>query len=211
MGVELRRLFATGLWAVTTVAATGLVWTATSVVASDVTDRPAPVVAHRDVVIALANGSAPAESVPAPTSTTPTTARTGPAKVATTLTTTPHAPPTTRPALVLPLVVTTTTSPGTRHDDTTVPRQVTPPPTQAPAPTATKSTKGGEVTVACTGPSTIRMISATPSDGYQVDRNVTAGPYFVQVSFIGEENVTVKAACAFGQPFFDNSGHQPGS
>ncbi|MDP9074733.1 MAG: hypothetical protein M3N98_11270, partial [Actinomycetota bacterium] len=59
--MPIRRLFGVGLWLLTTVAATAMVWTATSVVAADVTDHPAPVVAHRDVVSAL-SGSAPAPS-----------------------------------------------------------------------------------------------------------------------------------------------------
>jgi len=48
-----------------TVGSTALVWAATSIVAADVTDRPAAVVAHHDVVSALASG--PSGGGPGPT------------------------------------------------------------------------------------------------------------------------------------------------
>src|SRR5947209_419700 len=45
-----RRLFAVGLWLCVTAAATTIVWAGTSTVAADLTDRPAPVVPHCDLL-----------------------------------------------------------------------------------------------------------------------------------------------------------------
>ncbi len=46
-------MLAEGLWLVVTMVSTAIVWTATSTVAAGVTDRPAPVVPHDDVVSQL--------------------------------------------------------------------------------------------------------------------------------------------------------------
>ncbi len=51
--VRLQRLFTTGLWLAVTVASTAMVWTATSIVADDVTDRAASVLERQDVVSEL--------------------------------------------------------------------------------------------------------------------------------------------------------------
>src|SRR5215212_5846912 len=90
------RLFAVGLWIVATLISTVIVWTATSTVAADVTDRPAPVVPRRDVVSQLATVP------PTTTTTTPPTTTSTTRVVRTTVTrnapTTASSPPTTRPA-----------------------------------------------------------------------------------------------------------------
>lgn len=179
------RLFAVGLWLVATLISTTIVWTATSTVAADVTDRPAPVVPRRDVVSQLAT---------VPPTTTATTARpatTSTTRVARTTVvrnspTTATSPPTTRPAAP----ATTVTAP---------PPVTTTVTTKAPAgPTATYSTAGGVVRVACDG-LLIQLLSATPADGWSTVI-VSRGPVTVEVHFLRFAQVaTVKAAC-FGQP-----------
>jgi cytoskeletal protein RodZ len=180
------RLFAVGLWLVATLISTAIVWTATSTVAADVTDRPAPVVPRRDVVSQLA-------TVPTTTTTTPTTTRPAPTSttrvVRTTIArnspTTAPAPATTRPA-----PATTVPAP---------PPVTAPPTTQAPSgPTATYPTAGGVVRVRCDG-ILIHLVSATPADGWSV-LVVTGGPLTVEVHFLRLGQIaTVKAVC-FGQP-----------
>ena len=177
------RLFALGLWLVATLISTAIVWTATSTVAADVTDRPAPVVPRRDVVSALA-------TVPTTTTTTTRPATTSTTRVVRTTvarnspTTTP-APPTTRPA-----APTTVAAP---------PPVTTTPTTQAPSgPTATYPTAGGVVRVVCDGVF-IHLLSATPADGWSAVV-VAGGPLTVEVRFLRlGQVVTVKAVC-FGQP-----------
>jgi hypothetical protein len=179
------RLFAVGLWLVATLISTTIVWTATSTVAADVTDRPAPVVPRRDVVSALA-------TVP-PTTTTSTT-RPPPATsttrvvrttVARNAPTTATSPPTTRP----PAPATTVAAPPPATTTTTKPPG---------GPTATYSTAGGVVRVACDG-LLIQLLSATPADGWSTVI-VSRGPVTVEVHFLRFAQVaTVKAAC-FGQP-----------
>jgi hypothetical protein len=178
------RLVSVGLWLLATLVSTAIVWTATSTVAADVTDRPARVVPRRDVVSALATVPTTAITTtttttqPAPTSTTrarTTVPRNSP--------TTALAPPTTRPApattVAPPPPVTTTT--------------------KAPSgPTATYPTAGGVVRVVCDG-ILIHLLSATPADGWSVVV-VTGGPLAVEVRFLRLAQVaTVKAVC-FGQP-----------
>lgn len=181
------RLVSVGLWFLATLVSTAIVWTATSTVAADVTDRPAPVIPRRDVVSALATVPTTAVTTtttttqPAPTSTTrarTTVPRNSP--------TTAPPPPTTRP----PAPPTTVAAP---------PPATAPPTTQAPSqPTATYPTAGGVVRVACDG-LLIRLVSATPADGWSavvVDR----GPVTVEVHFLRFAQIaTVKAVC-FNQP-----------
>jgi hypothetical protein len=199
-----RRFLAAGIWLALTVTATAIVWAAVSVVAADVTDRPAPVVAHRDVVVALGGSSAPAgvatTALPnvSPTATTrpagAVTATTAPvgrggAPVTAAVTTTTPPPTTTRPPTrtsVAPVTAAPTTAP---------------PPTAPPGATATYSTDGGAVGVACTGFNSIRLVVALPNDGYQAIVT-SGGPYFVQVNFVGHgRNLPVGAACVFNVPF----------
>ncbi|MDQ4134309.1 MAG: hypothetical protein M3179_14170, partial [Actinomycetota bacterium] len=74
------------------------------------------------------------------------------------------------------------------------------PPTTAPPsrPTATYSTAGGTVTVACDG-YFIDLVSATPKVGYRASV-VTGGPYYVEVHFRrGGQDVPIWAFC-MGQP-----------
>ncbi len=79
------------------------------------------------------------------------------------------------------------------------PRPAAPPtPTTAPRPTATYSTSGGVVRVACSG-FFIELLSAVPSNGY-AKQVISAGPGNVDVRFVrsGQE-LSVKAIC-YGQP-----------
>lgn len=206
--MPLPRSFASGLWLAATVASTAMVWTATSIVAADVTDRPARVLAHQEVVSALESGPSAAKA--APTSTT--------AKPATTTTTTvpargrgstptsagPPALGATPPQALQPGATTPALPPPTTPTTAPAPRPVSPPPTQAPRPTATYSTPGGVVGVACNG-FFIDLISAIPSNGYAVEV-VAGGPVNVDVHFrrAGQE-LSVKVVC-FGQPirYFDD-------
>ena len=178
-----------GLWLVATLVSTAVVWTATSTVAADVTDRPAPVVPHQEVVSELQ------ATAPAPQATTTTTR-------ASTTTTRPRttvprnapttAPPTTQSIASPPPSPTTTVA--------TTPPPTAPPTTQGPSrPTATYSTTGGVVRVACDG-FLIQLLSATPADGYRAVV-VARGPVNVEVHFVRfTQDISVKAIC-FGQPF----------
>ncbi len=78
-------------------------------------------------------------------------------------------------------------------------RPASPPTTKPARPTATYSTSGGVVRVACNG-LFIDLVSAIPSNGYTV-KVVAGGPGNVDVRFLGYgQEHSVKAAC-FGQPF----------
>lgn len=169
-----------------------MVWAATSVVAGDVTDRPAPVVAHREVVQALA-------ATPSTTSTTP----------AVTAPTSPRPTVPQRPTQAVPVEGpsqpqgpgpgTTLPSPTTTTVPTTA--STAPPPTTAPPidPTATFSTAGGVVTATCSG-YFIRLVSATPTDGYAV-QVLDRGPATVDVHFTGSgDEVRVRLVCFGGRP-----------
>ena len=177
------RLVSFGLWLLATLVSTTIVWTATSTVAADVTDRPARVVPRRDVVSALATvptTTTTSTTLPATTSTTRVARTTVPRNSPTTA----LAPPTTRPAPA------TTVAP---------PPPVTTTTTKAPSgPTATYPTAGGVVRVVCDG-ILIHLLSATPADGWSAVV-VTGGPLTVEVRFLRLGQVaTVKAVC-FGQP-----------
>ncbi len=180
-----------------------MVWTATSVVAADVTDRPASVLAHDDVVNEVETGLPGAEAKPASTTTSagiPSTSTT-PAGVQGTVPTSPS-PPAAAPPPPPGLQPAETNTPATT---TTVPvvlpdlRPSSPPaPRPAPRPTATYSTAGGVVTVACNG-LFIELISAIPNSGYETDV-VSGGPANVDVRFLGSgQDESVKAVC-FRQP-----------
>jgi len=190
--VAVPRLFATGLWLGVTATATAMVWAATSIVAADVTDRPAPVVAHRDVVNQLATGSAAAPPASTTTTTTPA-ARTstvpGPGRPTTSV------PSTVRPAATTTTFPTTPTTAATSA--TTRPPSPTTTPLSGPT-TASYSTAGGVVGVSCNG-LFITLVSAIPANGYAA--NVVArGPANVEVHFVGSgKDLPVKAVC-FGQP-----------
>lgn len=200
--MPVRRLLAVGLWFVLTASATAIVWAGTSTVAADLTDRPAPVVAHRDVVSALQSGDAEAGTTPgitrpegsSSTSTVPSPRRDSARRGA-------GAPAPGAPEPAAPVAgVAPTVAPAPPPGAPAPPSPRTPPTTQAPQrPTATYSTPGGVVTVACTGYFFIDLVSATPSNGYAV-RVATAGPYYVEVHFIrGGEDMPVWAYC-LGQP-----------
>ena len=190
-----------------------IVWAAVSVVAADVTDRPAPVVAHHEVVAALEGGSSGPASTTVPAAVAvPTTARAAtpstaaPAgRIPVPTPTVPGRVPTTTTVTIAPPA----TVPGRVVAPTTLPPVTAPPTTVATGPgTASYSTGGGVVTVACTGVYSIRLVAALPADGYQAVV-LSGGPYFVQVNFLGHgHNIPVTAACVFGQPF---EGTQPGS
>lgn len=184
-----------------------MIWTATSVVAADVTDRPPSVLAHHEVVSDLESAlSAPTTT---PTGTGPATDRptaTVPAGDPGTVpggadAPMPPAPPSRTPTpsvTVAPFSppTTTATNPPAPLPDA---RPDSPPTTQPPSrPTATYSTIGGVVRVACSG-IFIDLVSAIPRNGYAVDV-VAGGPANVDVRFVGAgEDVSVKAVC-FGQP-----------
>jgi hypothetical protein len=217
-----RRPLAAGIWLTLTVTATLIVWAAVSFVAADVTDRPAPVVAHRDVVVALQAGATDE-------GTTTTTLPSSTARPGTGAGTT-KAPTSSTSAPAGGRTVTTisggrngpATGPvfgqGTAASASTV---ATPPPSSPqlrPGPTttttaaavggtATFSNAGGAVTVACTSFDTIRLVAALPNDGYQAVV-VSSGGFYVQVNFVsGGTTLSISAACVFGQPFQGNQGH----
>ncbi len=205
----MRRYLAAGIWLVLTVSATAIVWAAVSVVAADVTDRPAPVVAHRDVVVALGGSSTPAGVATTAVARVSPTVTTRPASTVT-VTTAPvgrGGPAVTAAATTTTTPPPTTTKPPTRTSvaPTTVPPTTTAPPATAPpGATATYSTDGGAVGVACTGFNTIRLVVALPNDGYQAIVT-SGGPYVVQVNFVGHgRNLPVGAACVFNVPFLFN-------
>jgi hypothetical protein len=189
------------------VTATVIVWAAVSVVAADVTDRPAPVIAHHDVVVALQR---PTTTTSVPTNTT--APRVTPPSVspptASGPVTTPQlrgGPSTTKAPAVLP--PTTIVSPPT----TKAPSHPTGPTTTVAPPvgTATYSTAGGIVAVACTGFNSIRLVAALPNDGFQAVV-VLPGPLAVQVNFVAPgRNISVSATCFFGQPFEYTKGQSP--
>lgn len=183
-------LLAAGLWLSVTAGATGMVWMATSLVAADVTDRSAPVIAPREVASALessAAGRAPATTTttnPRPT----TTSRAAPP--------TTSAPPTTRAPAATPTTVPTASTSTVKAPPTTPPAPTST--TQLPANAATYSTAGGVVRVSCNGV-LITLVSAIPNNGFAVDV-VARGPANVDVHFLGfGQNLSVQAVC-FGQP-----------
>ena len=180
------RVFAVGLWIVATLISTAIVWTATSTVAADVTDRPAPVVPRRDVVSELA-------TVPSTRATTTTTTPPAPTSTTRPRTTVPRNSPTTAPAPPTTQPAAPTTTAVAR------PPATSPPTTQAPSrPTATFPTAGGVVRVACDG-ILIQLLSATPADGWSAIV-ASRGPVNVEVNFVRlGQTATVKAVC-FGQP-----------
>lgn len=198
--VQVRRLIAAGTWLATTAAATALVWAATSVVAADVTDRPAAVLPHREVVIALQTGSPAVDTAPAVTA-PPSPTTTAPAPARTAAQNQPQQPqnqasgPTTVPSSTVPAPVAVPTPPPTN------PPSADPPAAAQPSrdSTGTYATAGGTVTVACSG-YLIRLIAATPSDGYAVDV-LDRGPATVDVHFTGRgEEIRVRAVCFGGAP-----------
>ncbi|MGI8776960.1 MAG: hypothetical protein ACR2LJ_06140 [Acidimicrobiales bacterium] len=206
--MPLRRLLAVGLWLCVTAAATAIVWAGTSTVAADLTDRPAPVVAHRDVVSALESGASDADTAPgigvpdtkAPTSTVP--ADGGGSASAAPLAPAPGPTPSPGPTTTMPVAPSPAPATG---------GSASPPTTPPPRPhTATYSTTGGVVTVACTNYFFIRLLSATPSNGYSVDV-VTPGPAFVEVHFVrAGQDVAVRAFC-LGEPTRIYDGFSPPS
>ena len=184
-----------------------MVWTATSIVAADVTDRPAPVVDRDEVESELASGTPGSNT--AANSTTPsstpkvenptTTVRSRgrepvPAGPSAPVPAAPL-PPSPQPGPTIAASPPTTTAPGV---PTT--RPASPPTTQPPPrPTATYSTSGGVVRVACNDFFFIELLSAIPSNGYAVDV-VSRGPGKVEVRFIRSgQDVSVNAFC-YGEP-----------
>ena len=198
--MPLPRLLATGLWLAVTVASTAMVWTATSIVAADVTDRPAAVLAHQDVVSELESGS----PVPTTTSTSiPPSGGTpngrGPAPASPSQPGPAAAPsqasqPAGAAVTVPPVPTPTTVPPAPTNAAPTSPSAPQPP----SRPSATYSTSGGVVRVACNG-FFIDLVSAIPNSGYSV-KVVAGGPANVEVHFLrAGQDVSVKAVC-FGQP-----------
>ena len=199
------RLLASALWLVVTVASTAMVWTATSIVAGDVTDRPASVLAQSDVVSELESGPpVPATtptSAPPPSSSTSTAPPRG-RTPAPTVPGDPGPPPAPDPApQPAPPVVPSppATTPATAPSSPPTTRAGSSPPTQPQGrTTATYSTAGGVVRVACNG-LFIQLVSAIPTNGYAADV-VAAGPANVEVHFVrGGQDLAVKVVC-FNQP-----------
>ncbi len=198
--MPVRRLLAVGLWLCVTGAATAIEWAGTSTVAADLTDRPPPVVAHRDVVDALQPGEPGAETEPGittpgargPASTVPSGAPRSAAPTADAPAAGASGSATPPPNAAAPAP--TTAPPTTRPSS--------PPTTQAPPrPTATFSTPGGSATVGCTGPFYFfaELVSATPNNGYAVNV-VSAGPYYVEVHFVRPGRDEPLWAYCLGQP-----------
>lgn len=194
-----RRLLAVGLWVCVTAAATAIVWAGTSTVAADLTDRPPPVVGHRDVVTALESGdpddkTAPGITTPGAsgtTSTVPPARRQSPG--------TPAGTPAAAPAAPAPPAGVATTVAPAPPPAPPGPAPASPPTTPAPQrPTATYATTGGVVTVACQG-FFIDVVSATPAAGYAVDV-VTGGPYYIEVHFRRSGRDYPVWAFCLGQP-----------
>ena len=199
-----RRLLAVGLWLLVTGAATAIVWAGTSTVAADLTDRPAPLVDHREVVEALQPGptedktedkTEPGITTPAPGG--PTTTVSSPRPGSETIPSYTPVPPPSGSSAQPPSAGRPTPAPT---PPTTRPAS---PPTTAPPgrPTATYSTAGGVARVACTGPFNflVELVSATPNNGYAV-RVVNPGPYYVEVHFVRPGRVEPLWAYCLGEP-----------
>lgn len=186
----------TALWLTATVASTAIVWTASSTVADDVTDRPAAAIARNEVVSQLESGSVEAQPTttarPAAPNSPPTTARSPelapPGPVASPQPESPPASPSAAPPAPSTTVAVRATTTTTRPAAEPAVRQ-----------TATYSTSGGIVRVACEGFFFIQLISATPANGYSAIV-VSRGPANVEVHFVrfGQDH-SVKAIC-LGQP-----------
>ncbi len=201
----LRRFFALGLWVCVTIAATAIVWAGTSTVAADLTDRPAPLVAHHDVVSALESGDTGTQTAPGIT----TPEANGPApplspdrsgSAAGSPGTTPPPPPADAlsPGVVSPL----------EPVAPPVTEAPSPPTTQGPkGPSATYSTAGGVVTVACVNGFFIDLVSATPTNGFAA-QVVSSGPYYVEVHFVRSGRDEPLWAFCVGQPIRAYGGSQ---
>ena len=209
--MQLPRLFATGLWLSATGVSTFMVWTATSIVAADVTDRPAPVIGRDDVVSELESGSSTVQAAPTTavkalgsTSTVPVQVR-GPVPGSPSAAVPPGLPsPPPQPVVTIPRFSPPATAAAPGAPPTT--RPASPTTTAPPRPTATYSTSGGVARVACNGFYFIELLSAVPSNGYSVEVKAR-GPGNVDVHFVRSgEDVSVKAVC-FGQPirYYDQS------
>jgi hypothetical protein len=198
--VPVRRFLAVGLWLCVTAVATAVVWTGTSTVAADLTDRPPPVVAHRDVVEALQPGEPGAETEPGITA---------PRAGGSASTVTPGGSRSAAPAADAPAPK--ASGSAAQPPSVAAPAPVTTPPTTRPSsppttqarlrPTATYSTAGGSATVGCTGPFYVfvELVSATPANGYAVNV-VSAGPYYVEVHFVRPGRDEPLWAYCLGQP-----------
>ncbi len=172
--------------------------------ADDLTDRPAPVVAHRDVVNALAPGAPATETAPGITTRNNPTPSAGSGSPGPTAATPPAPEPDQSEAA--PAGDPTPAPPGATP--TTQPSS--PATTQPPSrPTATFSTAGGVVTVACNGSFFIDLVSATPRNGYAVNV-ATPGPYYVEVHFIRAGQDDPIWAFCLGQPIRANGAPRPG-
>ncbi len=206
-------MFTAGLWLAATVTSTAMVWAATSIVAADVTDRPPSAIAHADVVSELASGpsvvtTAPPVTVPTGTGSTTTVPVGGRSGATTGPTTTVRAQtpqPTVTIAASSPPATTATTAPAA------LPATRPAGPTTTVRPSATYSTTGGVVRVACNG-FFIDLVSAIPNNGYSV-KVVVSGPVNVEVHFVRSgQDVSVKAVC-FSQPirYYDQTPPRSGS
>jgi hypothetical protein len=191
------RLFATGLWLAVTATATAVVWAATSIVAADVTDRPAPVVAHSDVVNELAAGGAPPPGASTTTTSKPADAPTVPVPSRGS-TGSGAAVPATSPPSTAPAPASVPTTPPTTVRTSPVAGPTTSTTTPASPESATYSTAGGVVGVSCNG-FLITLLYAIPNNGFAA-QVLAHGPANVDVRFVGAgQSLSVQAVC-FGRP-----------
>ena len=210
-----------------TACAVGVALAAVAVVASGVTERPAPVLPRRDVLAAVGGGAAKpgggnaeagAPSVGAPETTTvglPQTQTSPLGGQNPTAGTTPQgSPPATTQTTGAQTTATTDDHGGSAGTVPTSGPTPTAPPTTSPPttggtvttttaaasdPTRSFASVGGVVTVACHG-AAIRLVSATASDGWTVSVS-KRGPDEVEVKFrAGEQEDELRARCESGQP-----------
>lgn len=117
----------------------------------------------------------------------------------TTTTTTP--PPTSSPTTLPATGATTTTVATATTTTTTIPPTTTTTTTTSlpPLDSRTFFPPGGQVSVACTGPETIKYLGAVPQSGWTVELE-SSGPEKVKVEFHSDENESeIEIRCHQGQ------------
>lgn len=115
-------------------------------------------------------------------------------------TTTPSSLPTTAPKPTVSPRPTTTPHPATSpRTSSSAPSPQVPPPAPPTTRVMSFGSRGGSVTVACTG-SRIRLVAASPVDGYRT--SVDGGSQELEVTFRSErsDDVTLKLTCRDGIP-----------
>jgi hypothetical protein len=154
-----------------------------------------PVIQYQNVYDTPSTGVSPsaastAETTAPPTTVAPATTRVAPAP-ATMATSGPAVTTAPQPSVTAGPI----TAPPTTRPTTT---STTPPPAMQ---TATFATNGGTVAVACTSAFAIRVLAATPADGFQAVVT-NPGPQQAGVRFSSAgQGFQVSAVCFNGQPF----------